>query len=81
MASHTNEKGQIIYMDTEEDVGIARSQGNVPVNEKHGVMQNIKEKVKDGVQTVAEGMGKLADNITNNPEHDHLSPKVHVMKE
>uniref|UniRef100_A0A914YF18 Uncharacterized protein n=1 Tax=Panagrolaimus superbus TaxID=310955 RepID=A0A914YF18_9BILA len=95
MSSYTNDRGQIVYADNEEDVGIARPQGDgaaaaptktntssTSSHEKdHGTMHNIKETVKYGVQSVADGMGKLADKITNNPEHDHLSPKIEVIKQ
>uniref|UniRef100_A0AC34FWW5 Uncharacterized protein n=1 Tax=Panagrolaimus sp. ES5 TaxID=591445 RepID=A0AC34FWW5_9BILA len=98
MSSYTNERGQIVYADNSEDVGIARPQGDIAAStaskttsstsshekghgKMHSIKETVKETVKEGVQHVADGMGKLADNITNNPEHDHLSSKVEVTKE
>lgn len=75
--THTNERGQIVY-ENDGDLGLARPQGGIHEDKTGGIMHDIKEGVKEGVHDIKEGMSKLADKVTSNKDHDHLSSKVTV---
>uniref|UniRef100_A0AC34FT67 Uncharacterized protein n=1 Tax=Panagrolaimus sp. ES5 TaxID=591445 RepID=A0AC34FT67_9BILA len=68
MNTHINKRGQIVYENENGDIGIARPQEPFH-QEKHGIVQDIKE----GVQDVKEGIINLADKITGNDHHHSQS--------